>query len=212
MPTESPPSWLRNMLPELQRRLTIVESTPEERRKEARVALTDVMDTIPWALGRGNSDARFDEVASQWRISGPNLMFTGKSGTGKSSAMVRIIRRLVLRGIEDPKSDDYMFCRRIRWFGAKDICAQKIDDVYTYDRNSIVEKAKSATLLVISDLGKERALNGMWNVIDHRYERAYPTFITSEMSVGEMFDRYDDSLTRRFMESGGVQGTIVEVG
>lgn len=59
-------------------------------------------------------------------------------------------------------------------------------------------------LLVIDELGFEPLDEGLFDVLDERYQRALPVIVTSGLRVTELRDRYGAAALRRLVEPRGV--------
>lgn len=65
-------------------------------------------------------------------------------------------------------------------------------------------RAVEVPLLVIDELGFEPLDEGLFDVLDERYQRALPVIVTSGLRVTELRDRYGAAALRRLVEPRGV--------
>ena len=168
------------------------------------------MRAWPWSACKWKSHPKALEAAKAWKRGDPNLLLWGDTGQGKTAAVMRLLRRLREVGVRRG-GDDYAYACRMRWQPAKELCAVKVDSRYADDEPDIVWRSRRASLLVLNDIGKEREPNGLWDVLDHRYERSLPTIATSNYNVEQLMGIYSEELVRRLIECGGREATVVEV-
>lgn len=124
-----------------------------------------------------NYAASFEE----WEKENTGLILWGNKGTGKSTAAACIANSLLNRGVSTIMTS---FGSIIRTIESRD------------ERESrLIGRLNSARLLIIDDLGTERAsdyvIEKVYNVVDARYRRQKPLIITTNLSIRDMRDELD---------------------
>ena len=69
----------------------------------------------------------------------------------------------------------------------------------------IVRDAVAAPLLLLDDVGQEVVAGtaAIAHVIQHRYDHAKPTLVTSGLTVEQLLSRYGAGVVRRLVETAG---------
>lgn len=163
--------------------------------------------------------AKIAKAATDWRSSSAdgatnNLTLLGTTGVGKTTAAVAICRRILdIATTKDIPSDKFTMARGIRWAKARHIATSsrkwRLGDG---DAPELAEALK-APLLVLDELGKEARPrdaeeDAIASMLDDRYERkGFVTIVTSNLTLGELGDRYGHATRRRFT----THGALVEV-
>ncbi len=179
-------------------------------KSDRRDVLSVRLDHVPWKLRHGECHPDFIGAVAGWSRGNANLILTGPTSAGKSAAAAKLLSKLARLGATSG-GEDYEYAKRMRWQSAKELCAVRMDDRFATEEPWIVSRSKRCSLLVLNDLGKERVANGLWDVLEYRYERQHPTITTCEPSFAQLVEFYGDALTRRLVETGNRRATIVEV-
>lgn len=120
---------------------------------------------------------RFDEMKS----TNQGLLLHGPVGTGKSFAAACIANELLSKGVSVVMTSFVKLIERFSGF----------DD----DTQYLIDLLNKASLLIIDDLGAERAtdfsLEKVYNVIDSRYRAKLPMILTTNVTLPEMKNTTD---------------------
>ena len=120
----------------------------------------------------------------------------GTTGCGKTHLAAAVVNAMLQRGVPSMLLVVPDLMRQIRrGFDSKDQAAIA---------NDIMDAAKSINLLVLDDLGAEKA--GDWTreqlfiIINARYEQQLPTIITTNCGTGDMIQRLQQRIVSRLVE------------
>jgi hypothetical protein len=139
--------------------------------------------------------------AAKWPVKG-FLVFCGKNGSGKSFGAACVVRGYLENRIADRLDREAWgnadrAGNAVTWRSSKDLAGD----------SEVCEKAASATLLVIDDLGREEdtkiARPALCSVVSKRYDAKLAAVITTELSMADMRKRYGRYLTDRLTEDAG---------
>jgi hypothetical protein len=151
-----------------------------------------VLRMLPDLGGPEHADPQFIEAVDFWAPEKGGLILRGPTGSGKTTAVCHMIRRL-LANREDATSTALIL--------ASDLV----------DSPELVDKAKRVRLLVLDDVGKEHdPKNVLFRVLDYRFTRV-PTVVTSGLSVDDMNRAYDGAFLRRLGEFKGIRSRVVSL-
>lgn len=130
------------------------------------------------------------------RNSEQGLYLWGSTGTGKSHTMAALMRQAITQRKSVKRTTWEKLCLAIRaTFGGKTESELDIVNFYT-----------SPDLLVIEDLGTSKRLDGqesefnlrtLYLILDERLENLRPTFITSNKSVENIGQSFDERIASR---------------
>ena len=121
----------------------------------------------------------------------PNLLIVGQSGLGKSFFGNAIARAAIEKGIPTLKTTAYQ-------------CIQTIlDGIET--REDAIAPYLSAALLILDDLGTEAmvpnvTIETFFRILNERIASHFPTIIISNLSIGEIQERYDERVSSRMID------------
>lgn len=131
----------------------------------------------------------------------------GKTGAGKSTACVHLVRELLRRG-RDNGGRDFVRAKSICWTRADAITrAGGRDDE---EAHKLLHRAEYAQLLVLDDLAAPSKT--VLGVIQQRYDAKRPVVVTSGAQTPREFIELvgGDAVTRWILECGGVRkGTFL---
>lgn len=130
------------------------------------------------------------------------MLLMGPTDRGKTVAMSLAIRRYFFHQQKRPKVS-------VDWYYARDLVAAQIERSYFVGPSPDMERAKSAGLLVLDDVGLERDHGPIIDVLQARIDADLPTWITSGFDWGELVGKYGDATVRRMTQRHGEGGTIV---
>lgn len=143
------------------------------------------------AEARQTQAERNAPVASVGR--GPSLLLLGPTGVGKTYEAHAAIRELAVTGVV------------ARWtvVTAADLYG-KLRVRHGVDSEAEFQKFQNATILLIDDLGASKVTEFTEDVnfrlINHRYENALPTLLTSNVVPKELSARLGDRVASRLVE------------
>ena len=119
---------------------------------------------------------------------GEGLYFEGTCGTGKTHLAVAIAMKLINQGVP-------VICKT-----SIDLLAsikQSYERDSTVNEEDVIEAYNTVDLLVIDDLGKERATEWsvpiLYRIINDRYENMLPTVITTNYNTDDLIDKLNAS-------------------
>lgn len=166
--------------------------------------------TPEWAKVEA-AEPRVAEFARRWNREAGSVLILGPTGAGKTAAAIALMMRVLSRAAKPEETE-----RNARWaFGMKFIDAAELvvarRNSRLGDEASLVDQAKSASLLVLDELGFETFSAVPYEVINARYLSGAPTIITSGLrkftrgkQVDEFAKRYGAAFMRRITDRGGV--------
>jgi|GEM_PF-1705783 len=158
------------------------------RAEEARIKLFE--SEVP-PLFRSTPTELIDPIllnaADSWAYSPKGLGFIGETGTGKTSAIVRVLERMSKEG----KSICLITATELSELSAT---ANQYDDEKKREKaNQRLKQAKSSDIMFLDDLGKgkltERGESTLFDLVDHRYSHQLPVFWTSNSSAEAMLKK-----------------------
>lgn len=146
-----------------------------------------------------------------------NLVLVGPWGTGKTRLGASIIAARVERWLEAYPSevirvDDEGMVTRPPFASRFESVPQLLDAIrrsYEYDDEpDPLERLRTAPLLILDDLGREKAtdwvLERLYVLIDDRYGQHRPTVVTTNYSLDELARRDYGAMVSRLTEDGTV--------
>jgi hypothetical protein len=198
-----------------------LESAPEEfdaesarkRSTEAR----EIRDRLPNFLRTGTAAQLAERItapaliaiAKQWKWGDPNVLMCGTTRTGKSTAAAYLFRRLLGEAVRNGGAE-WELAEWLRWFSAEDLSTcRKTHPLGHGDPPEILE-ACNARLLFLDDAGWDQDVIEVCSVIASRYERGWPTIITTGKTRDELTAHYGAAVVRRMREAGGKKATVIE--
>lgn len=190
-----------------------------ERERFARARLAGFVSSLP-AFGVRHDSPEFAErvaqtrlvnAAQRYQLEHGNIAFVGPSGCGKSTVAAAIGLRLVdeavaayraSAGRESAKLDH---AARMVWTTAAALCMARKQHRLGEGEAPEVDRAESATLLFLDELGQEIA-DDRWllEFLDVRYSRGLATITTSGLTQFELEARYGTGTRRRLIEPHGL--------
>lgn len=174
---------------------------------EARVA--KIESKIPDWLNQLGVPSRYatehplPETVRKFLSKGESMIFSGATGTGKTTTMVSVIRELIrekaLSTGKAPEKHAFKFVNYNEFFfEAQDVFRTEHDRILDY-----LKPIAKSEYLFIDDLGKKRVTefvrDALYYVIEHRDGNKRPTFITTNMSLTELEATFDPSIASRIM-------------
>lgn len=134
-----------------------------------------------------------------------SMVVAGKSGDGKTGGVAASIKRITGRITDDEfdvEPDEVWRLQGLMWTTAHDLVrARREAPLGAGDAQAIIA-AKRALALVIDELGQEPASEIPFEIIDHRYENARSTIVTTGLRPAEFQRRYGEACWRRLTEKG----------
>ncbi len=147
-----------------------------------------------------------------WDWPDGNLLLSGPTGLGKSSAAGHLVRRLCGRGVANG-GEDLERAQAIRWQDALELMAGERETPLG-DTPDVLQRCQRARLLVIDDLKAPVSLARnelLERTLQFRYDAGLPTVTTTGLSDVELLRAFGDALCRKLLECGGQKGRWVRV-
>lgn len=166
-----------------------------ERFKLAELAGFDASPQTAEALESAKS---FSRRWPEQKRTGESLILIGEVGTGKTHLAVGILKEIVRRGSNGRYCTVSELLREVRatWRGHGERSEQQIVDYFG-----------SVELLVLDEVG---ATNGsdnerviLFDVLNERYERMFPTIVCGNVNIAELSRALDERSVDRLRENGG---------
>lgn len=177
------------------------------------------MRNWPWRLTQAEVGSELVATCQRWLVHRDvNMLLLGPSGCAKGAAVMRLLAKIRKEGVHHG-GEKYSYVKRMAFAKAADLCEFKSGDKFSREVEPEIRRfARTATLLVIDDLGKEPVSHGLFEVLDHRYDvanrprkQSAPTVITSELGVDALKAKYDNGTMRRLMTHGGRDSLVVDL-
>lgn len=129
---------------------------------------------------------------------GNGLLLCGKSGLGKTFLLNCVAQRVLERGFSVVSISAYKLTEAMRRFQFSGEDVQQVQDMLTCD------------LLCIDDLGSEPMLRGvtisaLYHIINERRNANRSTVVTTNCSVDQLYEKYDDRIAARLCDPGRMQ-------
>lgn len=197
------------------------------RRRRALNRVEHIISALPvWVVGtnvgseefaRCISSARLRHFAATYTPERGSALLSGKSGTGKTTAVAFAVLRIVLSAVDaavDGAPEQLDRAASIVWARAVDVSTAIRAYPLGQGEPTLISRARSASLFVIDDLGREPTPHGIGDpifrdLIDDRYMHALPTVVSTGLPRKEFAIRYGDDQVRRLTERG--RGRLIEV-
>lgn len=139
-----------------------------------------------------------------------SILFTGKTGCGKTHLAVSVVRELVKRGA----GVNYYFTTapelllEIRdTFNKNSKAKAASDDGWNYTiqtESDVIDKYSTCELLILDDLGAEKisdfTIQSLYLVIDRRNKNLKPTIVTTNLSLEEIETLIDARMASRLSD------------
>lgn len=179
----------------------------EQRKRAIEARVQSTIATIPQRYAW----AAFDEpllssrvrpasaiAKAQAAVSAPSVVILGSAGTGKTSLACAL-----LRATAESRST------RGRFASAFALAKARQEHPLGNGEAPAIEKALSAKLLLLDELGAEFSRNtAVQEVIHERHAEELPTIYTSGFDADELAKRYGDGIARRIFEGA----TVIRLG
>ena len=199
---------------ESMKRIPTAEYDPE---RERQVALLPVLERLDVELRRANRaglEARIREprllaAVRAWHWRAGNLVLSGRTGAGKTTAAAHLVRRLCAEGARFG-GDQFDRAQLIRWQECRALSRVVREARLGTGTPEEIVRCQNARLLVLDDLGMTDDREAIELVMDIRNKRAWPTVTTTGISTSEFVKVFGDALARRFFECGSSKGSIVD--
>ncbi|HWA29151.1 MAG TPA: ATP-binding protein [Lacunisphaera sp.] len=185
----------------------------ERRRAESlaiRGRLPDFVRSAPRAeLERRIHHPHILAAARGWAWGAGNVLFSGPTGLGKTTAAAMLFRAVLGRAVVSGGAD-WDKAQSLRWTNALELVGARRQQRMGAGEAGLITEACHARLLVIDELGWEKDPAEVSEVLSVRQQRQWPTVITTGLSIAELNDHYGAAVLRRMLESGGRKPVIVE--
>lgn len=149
--------------------------------------------------------------AKTWNPSMGSALLIGPTKAGKTAAAGYLFRRLLGRGV-GAGGQAWQLAKRLQWSNAVDLDRARHEHPIGKGEAPEITDATHASVLVIDDIGWDRTPDAVTTVLDARYKLGRPTICTTSRTLAELGARYGGAVTRRLLESGGIDGIQVVCG
>lgn len=193
---------------------------PDPEHKTRGWQLLPVIELLPAVIRKApraelakRAHPRLMAAIDSWRWGGGNLVLSGRTRAGKSSAAGYLVRRLCHEGARHG-GEAFELARSIRWQECRELSEVAREHRLGGGEAPEITLCKYARLLVLDDLGAADDRTTLERILQFRINRAWPTVITTGLR-GEGADGierlFGEALTARLFECGADKGRIVEV-
>jgi DNA replication protein DnaC len=142
----------------------------------------------PASAGPLNIAREYADNFKEQLAAGQGLIFTGGVGTGKTHLAAAITLHVLNQGYSVIFGTVTTLLGRIR---------QTYDEDAQETERQVIDELVNVSLLVIDDLGKEKPTpwveQMLYEIINARYEEEKPLIITTNTSMREIQDRYENT-------------------
>jgi len=144
---------------------------------------------------------RFRGFAEKWKPEVGNVVLSGPSGTGKTSAMFFCMSRLGDEAIESV-SDRHPICRAV-WTSALRLARAAKEHRLGNGPVEAVRDATHASILFLDEVGQEPRSELLFDLLNERYEGAdLVTVVTTGLDLAQLRNHIGDAAVRRLVERG----------
>ena len=185
--------------------------------QERHLKLRHVLEQLPAGMHRATRqelESRIEErllrAVLGWHWGSGNLVLTGATGCGKTSAAAHLVRRLCFEGAIEGRQP-FELATMIRWQSCRDLSEIGRETRLGTGTPEAVQRCQYARLLVLNDVGLTDDRNTLERVLDARYERGWPTITTTGLGSDQLEQTFGDALCRRFLECGPSRGRFVAI-
>lgn len=198
-----------------------IETAPEEFDAEAArrrsVDAREIRDRLPEFL-RGGSAPELAEriahpallaIAKTWRWGDANVLLCGPTRVGKSTAAAYLFRRLLSEAVRLGGAE-WELVEWLRWYSAEDLSTCRKTHPLGQGDPPEVLAACNARLLFLDDAGWDQDVTEVCSVLAARYERGWPTVVTTGKTREELTAHYGAAVVRRIREAGGKRATVID--
>jgi DNA replication protein DnaC len=180
-------------------------------RAEIRGQLPAMLQERSWKGLRSRvKDLRLLRAVDTWQPGSGSLLMMGPTDLGKTSAAGILFRRLLGEGVQQG-GDAWELARSMRWYAATDLELCRREHALGRGDAPEVIAACHARLLFIDDAGWDRDPKTIADVLNARYERKWPTIVTTHKTRVELGAHYGAALVRRLLDAGGLKSTVVDL-
>lgn len=145
--------------------------------------------------------AHCKEYAREFSLRSPNLLFQGKTGLGKTHLSLAIAKAAIEKGYGVIYGSVHNFAVAIE--------RARFENTEESDTGELLS---SCDLLILDDLGTEFTSSYttavIYNVINTRLMKALPTIISTNLSGGELRERYSDRFLSRIIGTYEILGFV----
>ncbi len=136
--------------------------------------------------------AKCVQYAKNFDIDSVSLLFSGRTGLGKTHLSLAIANEVIKKGYNVVYGSVITFLNKLE--------REKFGRADTFETEDILI---DADLLILDDLGAEFssavAISALYNIINSRIARGVPTIISTNLSFDEMKSRYPESVVSRII-------------
>jgi hypothetical protein len=179
---------------------------------------------VPTGELRSRSPAKLLPLADGWDWDGPNLLVLGPTRVGKTSGVALLVRLLMERSARASNrfspaqrklwggcSTPFDLADLIRWQSCRDLTSAVREFPLGQGTPETIQRCAHARLLVLDDVGGSDDRGALERILNARYERRWPTIVTSGLTSRELVAAFGEALVRRMGERAGQPGIIVNL-
>ena len=129
-------------------------------------------------------------------LNGQHLLFTGKTGVGKTHLAVSIYKELITQNKIESEN--------VKFVTAPELLLEikkTFNGASVMTESDVIDKYSNADLLILDDLGSEKAtefaIQSLYLVIDRRIRNMKPIVITTNLSLKEIEEKLDARIASR---------------
>jgi DNA polymerase III delta prime subunit len=162
----------------------------------------------PDELARRIGEPRLLLAVQAWQWGHGNLLLCGPTRCGKTTAAAYLFRRLLGQAVASGEHWD--LASSMRWFSAADLALSRRGHPLGQGDPPELIAACNARLLFLDDAGWDQDVTETCIVLNERYEREYPTVITTGKTRAELTAHYGAAVVGRLRETGGKMPAVVD--
>ena len=139
--------------------------------------------------------------AARKAIGAPVVTITGQSGSGKTSLAAAMFGDVIDRAITGEAVAEALAATAM-WTSAVSLARARREHPLGQGDAPLVVRARTASLLVIDDVGMERDYDCVGGVLYERHADGLATIATTGFDLAEIGAKYGDGIARRMLQKG----------
>lgn len=154
-------------------------------------------------------DSRLLAAVESWRWGDGNIILSGRTGVGKTTAAGLLVRRLCGAAVR-LGGETFERARFIRWQSCRLLSRVVRETKLGAGTPDEIVRCQNARLLVLDDLGSTDDRETLEVLLDVREGRGWPTITTTGLRASDLLEFFGDALNRRIFQCWADRGSIVE--
>lgn len=193
---------------------------PEPEHKARGQQLISTLERLPYVIrsaSRAELTARIAprllDAVSAWQWGSGNLVLSGRTRAGKSSAAGFLVRRLCQEAARHG-GESFELAKAIRWQECRELSEAAREHRLGGGAAPEITLCSYARLLVLDDLGAADDRKTLERILQFRIDRAWPTITTTGLPADGpegIVKTFGEALSARIFECGPHKGKLVEV-